>query len=203
MQLQAAALAGRLRGYVLAPLAVQLLVAWFFLAVMDLVLGMFYQGVEQWLEPWKADYAGHRFLAERLWPIVLVVLVTSGILAASYAGARLWMLGGYWIASPVIAAAAWVNVLFVWKWGLAKPQRHDSTASAWIQVFVDPIRADWCAAGSAAAALRQAISAKAASGGHPGAARSVVELLAALASLIVQTGFPLLVIWRALSGAPL
>ncbi len=203
VQLQAAALAGRLRGYELAPLAVQLLVAWLFLAIMDLVLGVFYAGVEQCLDPWKQDYPGHRFLAERLWPIALVLLVSAGILTASYAAARLWMLSGYWIASPVLAAAAWVNVLFVWKWGLARPQRHDTTASAWTQVFLDPVRADWRAMRAAAGALLAALSGDAGSPGRPGAARSLLEWLAAGASLLVQTGFPLLVIWRALRGNPL
>ena len=203
MQLQAAALAGRLRGYRLAPLAVQLLAAWMFLAVMDLLLGWLHRGVERWLDPWKADYAGHRFLAERMWPITLVVLVTAGVLVVSYAGARLWMRTGYWVASPVIAAAAFVNVLFVWKWGLSKPQRHSNTASAWKTVFVDPVRTDWGAVCAAARDLRARVSTTIASPERPGVARSLVELLAAGASLLVQTGFPLLVIWRALSGAPL
>ncbi len=196
-QLHAAALAGRLGDQRMAPLLVQILVAWLFLACVDMLLGLLYRGVERMLLPWSDAYAGHRFLAQRIWPLTLVVVVMAGVLLASQASALLRVRTGYWIPSATIAAVSFINVLFVWNWGLNKLVRHDSLASAWRQVFVAPIRSDWKALLHAAALLRGHLLRVPAQGAL-GVPRAVVELIAALASLLIQTGFPMLVLASAL-----
>ncbi len=197
-QLHAAALAGRLRGERVAPLLVQILVAWLFLACLDLVLGVLYRGIERLLLPWTANHAGHRFLATRIWPVTLVVMAIAAVLLASDGCALLRARTGYWVPSAMIAGVTLVNTLFVWNWGLNKLVRHASVATAWREVFVAPIVTDWSAMLHAAALLRAHARGAAPADGL-GAPRAALECVAAVASLLLQTGFPLLVLAHALA----
>ncbi len=196
-QLHAAAIAGHLQGERMAPLGLQILVTWLFLACVDVVIGLLYMAVERSLLSWSLLYAGHRFIVQRIWPLVLVAVVVASVLLASDASAELRVHTGYWIPSAVLGGGAIVHLVFVWNWGLNKMVRYDSVGAAWHQVVVVPIQGDWKAARHALHLLRNH-SRRTPVDGELSAPRAVFELVAALSSLLIQTGLPLLAFSSAL-----
>ena len=196
-QLHAAAIAGHVRGEHMAPLGLQILVTWLFLACVDVVIGLLYLGVERHIMSWSLLYAGHRFLVQRVWPLALVGVVVVSVLLASDASAELRVHTGYWIPSAVLAGGALVHLVFIWNWGWNKMVRYDSVRAAWRQVLVAPIRDDWQAARHALHVLRCGTGGAAAEA-DLSAPRAALELVAVASSLLIQTMFPLLVFWSAL-----
>lgn len=194
-QLHAAALEGQLQGRRQAPYVAQLFSAWVSLAVIGVVLAAVYQLLATAVLPWADKYPGHQFLAQRIWPIAMALLVFGCVLLISEVLARVHARFGFWLPTATIAGVVFGSVLFVWNWGLNKIVSQKDAGSAWKSTVVMPMQTDWNAMRAAAGAvIRRGAVAPGAEDGKPGPgltrARAALEFLLAGASLSAQTILP-------------
>lgn len=194
LHVHAAALAGQLQGQRQAPYAVQLLSAWLFVTLTALMLSV----VSGWLkrvgEPpaeLMHQMSGHQFFALRVLPTLLMCVVLVLMLAMAHTVGWLWGHTGWWLPSGSVGAVVLAAVLLIWDWGRAEIRAHAVTGQVWRQVFWEPVRADLASMRHAGQALM----------GRPGVdprwqsasrGRLAFEALMALASLVLQTGLPLI-----------
>jgi hypothetical protein len=194
-QLHAAALEGQLQGRRQAPYVAQLFSAWVSLALIGVLLAAVYQLLATAVLPWADKYPGHQFLAQRLWPIGMALLVFACVLLISEVLARVHARFGFWLPTATIAGVVFGSVLFVWNWGLNKIISQKDAGSAWKSTVVMPIQTDWSAIKVAACTLIRTGESPAAAGDGKSApdftrARAALELLLASASLSAQTVLP-------------
>lgn len=195
VQLHAAALEGQLQGRRQAPYVAQLFSAWISLALIGVLLAAVYQVLATAVLPWADKYPGHQFLAQRLWPIAMALLVFACVLLISELLARVHARFGFWLPTATIAGVVFGSVLFVWNWGLNKIVSQKDAGAAWKSTVVTPMLTDWSAMKAAAAsAMRPGGGGAGTQDGKsaPGLTRvrAALEFLLAGASLSAQTVLP-------------
>ncbi len=221
VQLHAAALEGRLQGEREAPYIVQLGVAWLALAVIEVLVAALHGWLGARVLPWAPDHAGHRFMMRSLWPLGVMLLAFFWIVGVAQALAMLRAATGYWIPSAPVAAVILIGVVFVWNLGLSTVIREASVKSAWHNTVWNPIVQDLRSIRHACAVVRGAVPASnatpsassvpaagflstsafmaTATGAPLSRLRAGVEVVLATASLVIQTGLPVLVFASALA----
>lgn len=189
VQVHAASMAGLLQGQRMVPYWVQLLVAWWFLALMTALATHWMPKIQCWMRPTHENMSGHRFFGRAVLPAAFVVCVVIGVLVLSDLFAWLRAHTGIWVPSATITSSVLVYMLIVWVWGREAVRVHEGGHQAWTTLFLKPMREDLS---SIAQCLRPTGGALAFNS-EP-VYRRVLELLLTVASLLVQTVLPLVAV---------
>ncbi|HRK39090.1 MAG TPA: CHASE2 domain-containing protein [Burkholderiaceae bacterium] len=189
VQVHAASMAGRLEQQRMVPFWAQLLVAWFFLALMTALATHWMPKVQAWMRPSHDSMSGHRFFGRAVLPLAFVVAVVASLLVLCECLAWVRALTGVWVPSATIASGVLVYMLIVWVWGREAVRPYEGGHHAWMVLFFKPMRDDL---NSMAQCLRPDLAAKWLQAEPP--YRRWLEFLLATASLLVQTVAPLVAV---------
>lgn len=189
VQVHAASMAGQLEQQRMVPFWAQLLVAWWFVALMTALATHWMPKVQAWMRPNHDSMSGHRFFGRAVLPTCFVVCVVACLLGLSDLLAWLRAVTGVWVPSATIASSVLVYMLIVWVGGREAVRLHDGGQHAWSTIFLKPMRDDLS---SIAQCLQNRVE------GSTFRSESVyrrgLELLLAVCSLLVQTVLPLVAV---------
>jgi len=196
VQVHAAYMAGALEGQRMAPYFVQLLVAWWFLALMSALAALVVPVVQEKMAPLHPSMSGHAFFLHALLPVMFVLFVVASVMGLAELLAHLRALTGIWVPSAVVGSNVVAYMMLVWVWGRHAVRVYEGPRSAWSVQFLQPFQADL---GSIARHLKHSADPE-----HPPLPthRRLMELFLALTSLAVQTLVPLMVVVLAFMKSP-
>jgi CHASE2 domain-containing sensor protein len=205
VQLHAAALDGQLLGEVQVAYTYQIVAAWLTLTVISFVLTLAYQSFRLVAYPWFETHSGHRFLMNKVWPVVCTILVFCCLMGVSEILAVVHARWHWWIPTATIAGSVFGYLLFVWNWGLKSINLQTSVGTTFLHSTMIPLKEDWSSAQSAFKRVWQGSAAVIPSSGGESLvptmtrSRAAVECFLAAVSLVVQTVLPLAALFFALN----
>jgi hypothetical protein len=199
-QLHAAAMDGALKHERPLPYVLNFLVIWLAVGSLTILLAKLQGILFNWVEKGDTDLPGHDMLLNKLWPLFVMVLSFAWVILLSEGLAGLFSLTGLQIGSAMAAASVLAYVLFSWNFGLNEIHHQTDMKKTLASKFLNPFEADLksirgsvvCLLGhksTASEILKQSSFSK---------MRTILELTLSVASLLLQTLLPLLVLYFAI-----
>lgn len=199
-QLHAAALDGALKHERPLPYVLNFVVVWLAVGSLTIVLAKIQQTLFNWVKKGDAALPGHNMLLTKLWPLFVMMLSFAWVIVLAEGLAGLFSLTGIQVSSAVAASSVLAYVLFAWNFGLNEIHHQTGIKNTLASRFLTPFEADLKSIrGSVdyllgheskeSEILKQAGFSK---------LRSTLELLLSVASLLLQTFLPLVVLYFAI-----
>ena len=196
-QLHAAAMDGALKHERPLPYVLNFVVVWLVVGSLTIVLANLQHTLFHWVKKGDAALPGHSMLLTKLWPLFVLMLSFTWVILLAEGLAGLFSLTGLQVSSAVAAASVLTYVLFSWNFGLSAIHLQTDIKETLASKFLNPLAADLksirCAAGhllgqkpTTSEVLKLAGFSK---------MRTILELLLSVASLLLQTLLPLVVLY--------
>ena len=142
VQIHAAALAGTITGETISPAWADLLLSWVFISFVT--TSMYY--ASRFMSKQGANVAdnmvGHTFFAERLKPIVLILLAFAQLYLLMELLSMLHAATGLWMSTAKLCGTVVVCLLVPWNMGRAEPTKYKNLSKAMKDEVVLPIQND-------------------------------------------------------------
>ena len=142
VQIHAAALAGSLAGETIAPAWIGLLISWLFISLVTTCMYHTSRFINRQTANIGDNMVGHVFFAERLKPLLLMILAFVMLYLLMELLSLLHAATGFWISTSNIWGTVVVCLLVPWNLGRAEPSKYRNASKALKDEVIDPIRND-------------------------------------------------------------
>lgn len=201
VQLHGAAIDGALKSYRPIPYAFNFLVLWVSISLMTIALSLF----KEWLEKMMGNHInglpGHKFLMEKIWPLIAMTLIFAVLIAMAEVLAFIFSLTGLQVNTAVIAGSILTYMIFIWNFGLGKIVRQQNAPVTWNNMLISPVKADLYSLHFSLLRLLNkpmVTGAQSATYHTLSVGRAVFEAVMSLSSLLLQTVIPTLIMSHAI-----
>jgi hypothetical protein len=165
------------------------LVAWFFVGVLETLVYALNRFASNKGQAPLPDMGGHFFFNNRVRPISILAIVGIALLGIQLLIGHVYGLAGLWIGSSTVVSVCLLVVMINWNWGKGELPHYQTGRQAWSEIFWKPIKRDL---DSITHALRALVKLNANDGwNNLSKARLTFEILMTVCSLAAQTLLPI------------
>ena len=196
VQLHGAAIDGALKSYRSIPYAFNFLVLWVSISLMTITLSLFKEWLEKLMGRHISELPGHQFLMERIWPLTALTLIFFALIALAEVLAFVFSLTGLQVNTSVVAGSLLTYMIFIWNFGRGNITRQQNAPVTWNNMFISPVKADWCSLRLSTHRLLNkplATVAQTATYDTLSVGRAIFEAVTSLLSLLLQTVIPTII----------